>query len=74
MCVCVYLCIQVYIHMYAHACEAQRSSLGVFLSHTVPYFLRLGLSLKLEFSNLAHLAGQQDLEIPVSSHLSDGIT
>lgn len=69
MCVCVYLCIQVYIHMYAHACEAQRSSLGVFLSHTVPYFLRLGLSLKLEFSNLA-----QDLEIPVSSHLSDGIT
>lgn len=46
-------------------CAGQKSLSGVFLNHSLPYFLRQVLSLNLEDSNSSRLAGQQVLGIPL---------
>lgn len=62
------LCTSVFASTHAHvfACEGQGSSLGFFLSHSIPHFLRLGLSMKLGLSSFGSLTDQKDLEIPLS--------
>lgn len=46
---CVYTC----------ACEGQRSTLGVFLNHSLPYAFIQGLPMNLDFTNLARLADRK---------------
>lgn len=44
-----YVCLFIHcIHVYMHAHGGQRFMSCVFITHSMPYFLRLGLSLKLE--------------------------
>jgi hypothetical protein len=54
----VSICLWMYVHIYACEIIGQRLTLGAFLNHLAPYFLRQGLSLNLELSDLARLAGQ----------------
>lgn len=46
-------------------CAGQKSPSGVFLNHSLPYFLKQVFSLNLEDSNSSRLAGQQVLGIPL---------
>lgn len=61
--VLVFVCLSLWVCAHANtgphtdACGAQEWILGVFLSHSLPYFLSQGLSLKLLISS-ARLAGQ----------------
>lgn len=57
MFMCVSICMWMYVHIYACECIGQRLTLGVFLNHLPSYFLRQGLSLTLELTDLARLAG-----------------
>jgi hypothetical protein len=54
----------VYAHGCVHVLEDQRSTSGVFLDHTPPYFLRQGLSLTLDLIFAAMLASQGSLISP----------
>lgn len=53
--------IQGCLHVYAHAYEDQTLALDVFLSLTLPYFLRQSFSLTSELTDSVRLAGQQAL-------------
>ena len=67
MCVCVSVCLCVcehvhvpmctYTHMFEHSYGSQRWTSGIFFSHSPPYFLRQGLLLTLEVTDLAKLCG-----------------
>lgn len=61
MCVLVCFCVPVmgmcyHAHIFEHSCGNQKPTPGIFLSHPMPYFLRQGLSLKLELTILARLS------------------
>lgn len=59
------LCVCSHIHVYMgslvcfHASEGQRSTLGISLFHSLPYFLRQALAVNPELTVLAKVAGQQ---------------
>lgn len=61
---CAHKCILTCMHVHA---ENQRSMSDIFLSHSLPCFLRQGLSLSLKLMNSAGLAGQQPLGNPTVS-------
>lgn len=48
ICSCACMCLWIYVHMHAHVCMVHRSISSVFLNHSLPHFLRQGLSLNLE--------------------------
>lgn len=54
MYVCIYVCRHICLCM-----RHQRWSLGCFLYHFLPYFLRQGFSLTLKLTLLARLTGHQ---------------
>lgn len=49
-----------------HICECQRLALGGCINHSPPYSLRKGLSLTLELTDLAKMAGHRALGILLS--------
>lgn len=51
-------------------CAYGKQTLGIFLSHAPPCFLRQGPSLKLEFPHSARLASQEASCLPPSSRIS----
>ena len=57
VCACVHMCVGACTHMHvcAHMCESWNSMLRVFLRYSPLYFLRQGLSLKLELVKAARL-------------------
>lgn len=61
---CAHKCILTCMHVHA---EKQRSMSDIFLNHSLPCFLRQGLSLSLKLMNSAGLAGQQPLGNPTVS-------
>lgn len=62
---CGNMCVQIHVCMYVctHVFKCQGSTLGIFLSHSLPYFLRQDLLLNLELTYFSKPATQQDSEI-----------
>lgn len=54
----LYLCVHVSVYVCVCACVVQTTTLGVFLDHSPPQFLRQTSSLKLELGNSSRLSGQ----------------
>lgn len=67
VCICVYTCSSVcmckYMHMYVHACGAQRSKSGVFLSLSPLYFFETVSSPKPELTSFSRVASQLAPEV-----------
>lgn len=59
-----YVCMYKYMQACTHAYGSQRFILHTFLSSSIPYILRLGLSLDLEIMDSANLASQLALDTP----------
>jgi hypothetical protein len=57
LCACVHACR--YMHVYAHVCGDQKSTLSAFLNHSLVYFLRQSFLLNRQLTDLPGLAGQQ---------------
>lgn len=68
-CTSCVLHVYAYMHVCAHICGGQRSTLGVIFSGHPSYFLSQDFSRNLEFANKARLVGQGNSRVPCL-HLS----